>query len=78
MLDHVWQKINAPWHSCHSWQESVGSMITAMTTILFLFLVVAGLAALVSYARRDHFAAGHNRTGRRDELGHTDPARLAF
>jgi hypothetical protein len=81
MVDHIWQKINAGCHSCHSWQECTESMITAMTTILlFLTLValVAGLAALVAYARHDHFAGGHNRAARRDELGRSDAARLAF
>jgi hypothetical protein len=56
-------------------------MISAMTTIvlvLALIAIVAAFAGLVSYARRDHFAGGHNSTAWRDELGHADPARLAF
>jgi hypothetical protein len=56
-------------------------MISAMTTILLIIAlaaIVAGLAGLVSYARRDHFAGGHNSPAWRDELGHVDPARLAF
>jgi len=52
-------------------------MITAMTTILFVIAVLAGLTALVGYARNDHFGSGRDRTGRRDELGHADP-RLAL
>ena len=81
MVDHIWQKINVGCHSCHSWQDHSGSMITAMTTIaliIALTAVVVGFAGLVSYARRDHFAGGHNRAVRRDDLGHTDAARLAF
>jgi hypothetical protein len=81
MVDHIWQKINAQCHSCHSWQDHGESMITAMTTILLilaLIAVVAGFAALVSYARHDHFAGGPNRADWRDDLGHRDPARLAF
>jgi hypothetical protein len=81
MVDHIWQKINAPCHSCHSWQDHSGSMISAMTTIaliLALIAIVAGFAGLVSYARRDHFAGGRNSTARRDDLGLADPARLAF
>ena len=52
-----------------------------MTTILLviaLAAIVAGLAGLVSYARRDHFAGGRNSAAWRDDLGHADPARLAF
>jgi hypothetical protein len=49
-----------------------------MTTIVFFLAVIAGLSALVAYARHDHFGAGRNRTGRRDELGHHEPAQLAF
>lgn len=81
MLDHLWQKINAACHSCHSWQELIESTITAMTTIAFLLTVLTVLAALsllVSYARHDHFGGVRNRTGRRDELGRSQPARLAL
>lgn len=56
-------------------------MITAMTTITLILALAAlfsGLAALVAYARHDHFAGGHNRTAGRDDLGYADPARLAF
>jgi len=80
-VDHIWQKINAPCHSCHSWQDHNEGTITAMTTILLviaLAAIVAGLAGLVSYARRDHFAGGRNSAAWRDDLGHADPARLAF
>lgn len=81
MVDHIWQKINAQCHYCHSWQDHSESMITAMTTILLilaLIAVVSGLAGLVSYARHDHFAGGRNSAARRDEFGHANPARLAF
>lgn len=80
-MAHNWQKINVGCHSCHSWQESTESMITAMTTIalvLALLAIAGAFAGLVSYARRDHFAGGHNHAAWRDDLGHADPARLAF
>ena len=77
MLDHCWQKINAPCHSCHSWQELDESMISAMTTILFVLTLLAGLSALVAYARNDHFGSGRDRAGLRDELGRHDVARLS-
>ena len=38
-----WQKINGPWLSCHSWQESAGRMITAMTFLMILLLAAAVL-----------------------------------
>jgi hypothetical protein len=44
MVDHLWQEINAVWHSCHSWQECVGSMITAMTALLIILAIAAALA----------------------------------
>jgi hypothetical protein len=40
--------------------------------------ILAGLAGLVAYARRDHFASAPNRASMRDDLGYADPARLAF
>jgi hypothetical protein len=45
MLAQGWQKINVGWHSCHSWQESIGGMITAMTFLLILLAVAAILIA---------------------------------
>jgi hypothetical protein len=42
MVTQSWQKINVGWHSCHSWQDSAGGMITAMT-FLFILLAVAVL-----------------------------------
>ena len=42
MVAQDWQKINVEWHSYHSWQESIGGMITAMT-FLFILLAVAVL-----------------------------------
>jgi hypothetical protein len=44
-VDHGWQKINGACHSCHSWQESIGDMITAMTFIILLLAVAALLSA---------------------------------
>jgi hypothetical protein len=40
MVDHIWQKINAGCHSCHSWQDHDRSMITAMSALI-IFLVIA-------------------------------------
>jgi hypothetical protein len=45
MLTQGWQKINAVWHSCHSWQECHGGMITAMTFLLILLAVAVLLSA---------------------------------
>ncbi len=45
MVTHCWQKINVVWHSCHSWQESFGGMITAMTFLLILLAVAVLLSA---------------------------------
>ncbi len=45
MLTQCWQKINVRWHSCHSWQESVGGMITAMTFLLILLAVAVLMSA---------------------------------
>ena len=45
MLAQGWQKINVGWHSCHSWQESIGGMITAMTFLVILLAVAAILIA---------------------------------
>jgi hypothetical protein len=45
MLTHSWQKINAGWHSCHSWQECHEGMITAMTFLLILLTVAVLLSA---------------------------------
>ena len=45
MVAQRWQKINVRWHSCHSWQDSVGGMITAMTFLFILLAVAAVLAA---------------------------------
>ena len=44
MVTQGWQKINVWWHSCHSWQESVGGMITAMTFLLILLAVAVLLS----------------------------------
>ena len=40
-----------------------------MTTVLMLLLLLAGLAALVSYARHDRFAGPANVAEKHDELG---------
>jgi hypothetical protein len=44
-------------------------MITAMTTALILLVLLAGLAALVGYARHDHFAGPTNIAEKHDDLG---------
>jgi hypothetical protein len=44
----MWQKINARWHSCHSWQDRARGMITAMTTFLLLALVVAAVLGIAA------------------------------
>jgi hypothetical protein len=49
-----------------------------MTPILILLVLAAALAGLVSYARHDRFAGPAARGSHHDELGHSDPARLAF
>ena len=49
-----------------------------MTTAI-LVLTLAGLfVGLVSYARHDRYAGPASRHSERDDLGHRDPARLAF
>jgi hypothetical protein len=45
ILTQTWQKINAVWHSCHSWQDRARSMITAMTFLLILLAVAVLLSA---------------------------------
>ncbi|WP_193607118.1 hypothetical protein [Nocardioides lijunqiniae] len=40
-----------------------------MTTALLLLALLAGLAALVSYARHDHFAGPANTAEHHDDLG---------
>ncbi len=44
-------------------------MITAMTTLVLLSVLVILLAALVRYARHDHFAGPANTADLRDDLG---------
>jgi hypothetical protein len=44
MVDHLWQKINVQWHSCHSWHDLDGGMITAMTFLIIVLAVAAVLA----------------------------------
>lgn len=39
----MWQKINAPWLFCHSWQDLYWRMITAMTFLILLLLVATAL-----------------------------------
>jgi len=46
-VPHIWQQINAQWHSCHWWQECHGRMITAMNTVLIILLVIAVAAVAV-------------------------------
>jgi hypothetical protein len=40
----TWQKINVRWHSCHSWHDVDGVMITAMTYLLIIIVIAAALA----------------------------------
>lgn len=47
-----------------------------MTSILILLALVAGLGALVSYARHDRFAGPAIRFCSRDDLGCASRARL--
>lgn len=44
-------------------------MITAMTTIVLMLFLFVLLAALVRYARHDHFAGPANTTDLNDDLG---------
>ncbi len=44
-------------------------MIAAMTTILLLLLLAAGIAVLVGYARHDRFAGPSSVVHLRDDLG---------
>jgi hypothetical protein len=78
-----WQKIDARCHSCHSWQESYDSIITAMTLILIVALtfplIILGLG-VAEYAKK-HIArmslAGDVRRGSKwptyDPLDPHDP-----
>ncbi len=45
ILPHIWQKINEGCHSCHSWRELDGGMITAMTYLIVFLLVAAVMSA---------------------------------
>jgi tRNA U34 5-methylaminomethyl-2-thiouridine-forming methyltransferase MnmC len=69
MVAQMWQQIDGPWLSCHSWQETSERRITAMnlTEILTILLLVAAFAGLVRYVHHDGFAASRN--PKRDELG---------
>jgi hypothetical protein len=54
MVDHIWQKINVRWHSCHSWQDRDGVMITAMTYLMIILVIAAGLAVwTIDLLRKD-------------------------
>jgi hypothetical protein len=53
----LWQKINALRHFCHWWQNREGRRLTAMTTIAFLILMIAALAALRVWVRHDDYVA---------------------
>ena len=45
----MWQKINALWLSCHSWQDLNRRSITAMTFLMILLLVVVALSVASVY-----------------------------
>ena len=66
MVDHIWQKINAGCHSCHSWQECVRSMITAMSALI-IFLVIAVVLSIQTIRLVLH-----------DGMGPTQPPRSHF
>ena len=40
----MWQKINALWLSCHSWQDLIRRSITAMTYLMILLLIVVAMS----------------------------------
>jgi len=69
----IWQKIEGACHSCHCWQEQDERKITAMSEILIsaiaVLVLLAGVVALVRYARRDAFAAPGTGYKQYDELG---------
>ena len=44
MVDHNWQKINAGCHSCHSWQDHCGGMITAMTAFIIILVIAVAVS----------------------------------
>jgi hypothetical protein len=74
MVAHVWQKIDAGCHFCHSWQKSDERKITAMA-LLTIILAVAGLTALswaVLYAAQlvKHDGYGRQRGSRTPPLSH--------
>lgn len=56
----VWQEIDEQCQVCHSWQELVESMITAMTELLIFWTVVIVLAALMA-TLRDLYDDGYDR-----------------
>ena len=49
-----------------------------MTTAILILALAALFVGLVSYARHDRYAGPASRRADRDDLGHHDPARLAF
>src|SRR4051812_18639248 len=52
----VWQKICGCRHSCHWWQETQGSKLTAMTffAVFVLLALIAGIGALLERNSRHH------------------------
>jgi len=69
----IWQKIEGTGQICHWWQDSDERRIAAMNEILiattFLIALLAGLAALVHFARADSFAGPGTAYRPHDELG---------
>ncbi len=49
-----------------------------MSTVILILALAALFVGLVSYARHDRYAGPATRHPQRDDLGHTDAARLAF
>jgi hypothetical protein len=69
----MWQLIEGSGHICHWWQECDLRRITAMTDVLIpsltLLALLAGLVALIRFARNDGFAAPGTGFEPHDELG---------
>jgi hypothetical protein len=49
-----------------------------MTTVILTLALLALLGGLVSYVRHDRFAGPASRQSTHDEVGRSDPTRLAF
>jgi hypothetical protein len=63
MVRPIWQKINGVCHSCHSWRDLDGGMITAMT-YLMVFLLVAVVVSFETIRLVFHDGRGAQRPPR--------------